>query len=168
MEPITAARDERWTRAARAADMFRGGFVHLHARGEASISEALLALSEASASQSVSLPHLGGQRLAELRRVVDTRKKECSHMPHVISVLDGFQRFERLRGFICHGVATLVLDQRNQWGLGYKLLCFKSKAAVRETIFLTQDDAAALLTELEAAVDRLCPALRHVHKLAKA
>jgi len=91
---------------------------------------------------------------------------ECTHMAHVVTVLDTFQRFDRPRSFLCHGVGTLVLDRREQWCLGYKLLCFRSNLAVRDTLFLTREDAASLLADIEAVVGRLRPALGHVRKAA--
>jgi len=168
MEPIVAATDERWPRAARMADAFRGSFIDHHTRGETMIGEALLALQGDDRKPAVALPHLAGQRLAELRKALDARKSACPHLPHVITVLDRFQRFETVRNMFCHGVATLTLDREGRWCQGYKLLRFRANAAERETLFLTEGDAATLLSELAAAVGRLPQALGHVHKLAAA
>ena len=145
-----------WSALSAAVNLWRGRCLHLFARAEAAVSEALLLLAKDPASN-VTLPLMVGARFDELDRVLATKNDPASKA--ALAALRGARSHDRLRVFLCHGVATVLSDRTGSWHVLLELIAFRNGVEARDELFLTSGKAMARYSTLNADSNRLCQKL---------
>ena len=141
-----------WTDLTVAFNSWRGECLRHFARAEAAVSAALVALSR-EPDATVALPHLVGSRYDELDRALMT--SEAADRKAALLALRCFRKHDKLRVFLCHGVATLLASQAGEWHAVMNLLAFRNGAAVHEELFLSRSKAAIRFETLRVEGQRL-------------
>ncbi|MGP7795597.1 hypothetical protein [Sphingomonas sp. CLY1604] len=144
-----------------AASCWLGRFVQEFACAEAVVSEALAFLaSQASCGGPSLLPHLIGQRFEALRQVVAADGPLAASGARVADILGEFDDLHRHRTFICHGSASVTADLCVGWRIEFNLVAFRKATVERETMTLTNPEAAVILHRLRQLRVRLDGQLR--------
>ena len=141
-----------WTELAFAFNGWRGECLDHFVRAEGAVSAALLALSH-EPGIIITLPHLVGARYDELDRAL--MSNDSANWKAALSALRCFRKHDKLRVFLCHGVATLLASRTGEWHVIMNLLAFRNGIAVHEELFLTRDKAIARFKGLRVEGDRL-------------
>lgn len=141
-----------WTDLTVGFNSWRGECLHHFAQAEAAVSAALVALSR-EPDATVVLPHLIGSRYDELDRALMT--SEAADRKAALLALRCFRKHDKLRVFLCHGVATLLASQTGEWHAVVNLLAFRNGAAVHEELFLSRSRAATRFETLRVEGQRL-------------
>lgn len=124
---------------------------------ETAVSETLLALSAVpNKGAVVTFPHLAGQRLTVLRKLISTDGPFGSDCGALIKALDDFGQYDGLRTMLCHGSAHLTVDKKGQWHLILRLLAFRTGKPHRELMLIDESEAASKLKALSQSRQRLC------------
>jgi hypothetical protein len=135
--------------AAGEIDGWRGRCLDLFARGERAIALSREAAAERNAS--VTIRHLGGQRPADLAKLVnEDTQATAKQSKTLLSSLDAWLAVEGRRAFFAHGVVTALLDRHGAWHA--KLDFTKYQASKRERQSWTCDRQEAL--QFEADLER--------------
>ncbi len=140
-----------WAELAGSFNRWRGECLHHFARAEAAVSAALLALSH-EPTTSITLPHLVGARYDELDRALMTGE---APRKAALLALRCFRKHDKLRVFLCHGVATLLASRSGEWHAVMNLLAFRNGVAVHDELFLTRAKAIARFEILRVEGQRL-------------
>lgn len=136
---------------------WRGRCLDAFSRAEAAVTECLAVMSACPGRGSgVRLPHLVGERLASLTTLVDADGAFASEGAAVAASLAQFRAHDRLRTMLCHGTATVTLDPRGRWTAVFRLVALRSGRVTRDTLALTEAEAAELQRQLSADARRLC------------
>lgn len=162
------ADDSLWESAAQSAQLWRANVIDALAKSEAVVSETLLALVDApQRGSTVKLHQLLGQRLDELEKALKPGGAFSVEGKTALPKLTAFRHYEDLRAALCHGVATVALDRKQQWILLIKLLSLGGNGAKRAVVIYEQQDAEALLAEIVSCGQQLSCALGNVRAAVK-
>lgn len=105
---------------------------------EAQVTNTLVAL--AAADQSVTLPHLVGQRCAALSLALSRAGEKATDAADALAC---WQSHDSLRVFLCHGVAKVTVARDGTWQAVFEVAALRSRKLQRS--FLIVDEAEAEL-----------------------
>ena len=151
--------------AQRAAQMLRGEVIDLFAQIERAVSTVLVhaaALPEYKALKPA-LPHLMGQKLERLRKLMSEAGPLKSRINGVAPLVEKLASFEDLRHFMAHGTVEVALKQNGEPIYIFRMIC-DPDGETDPTLTLTRPEAQsrrarladitkALASKLEAATD---------------
>ena len=152
--------------AQRAAQMLRGEVIDLFAQIERAVSTVLVraaALPEYKALKPA-FPHLMGQKLERLRKLMSEAGPLKSRADEVAPLVDKLASFEDLRTFMAHGTVEVALKQSGEPIYVFSMISAPSDGLTGSTLTLTRpeaqsrravlaDIAKALASKLEATTD---------------
>jgi hypothetical protein len=152
--------------AQRAAQVLRGEVIDLFAQIERAVSTVLVraaALPEYRALKPA-FPHLMGQKLERLRKLMSEAGPLKSRADEVTPLVDKLASFEDLRNFMAHGTVEVALKQGGEPIYVFSMIGAPSDGLADSTLTLTRpeaqsrkarlaDIAKALASKLEATTD---------------
>ena len=128
--------------AQRAAQMLRGEVIDLFAQIERAVSVVLVhaaALPEYKALKPA-LPHLMGQKLERLRKLMSEAGPLKSRIGGVAPLVEKLASFEELRHFMAHGTVEVALKQDGEPIYIFGMIC-DSDGKTNSTLTLTRPEA---------------------------
>lgn len=128
--------------AQRAAHMLRGEVIDLFAQIERAVSTILVhaaALPEYKALRPA-FPHLMGQKLERLRKLMSEAGPLKSHISGVAPLLEKLASFEDLRRFMAHGTVEVALKQDGEPIYVFRMIC-DPDGKIDPTLTLTRPEA---------------------------
>jgi hypothetical protein len=151
--------------AQRAAQMLRGEVIDLFAQIERAVSTVLVhaaALPEYKGLRPA-LPHLMGQKLERLRKLMSEAGPLKSRISGVAPLVEKLASFEDLRHFMAHGTVEVALKQNGEPIYIFRMIC-DADGKTDPTLTLTRPEAQsrrarladitkALASKLEATTD---------------
>ena len=154
-----------YDRAQRAAQMLRGEVIDLFAQIERAVSTVLVhaaALPEYKALRPA-LPHLMGQKLERLRKLMSEAGPLKSRISGVAPLVEKLASFQDLRHFMAHGTVEVALKQDGEPIYIFRMICDPDGNA-DPTLTLTRPEAQsrrarladitkALASKLEATTE---------------
>ena len=152
--------------AQRSAQMLRGEVIDLFAQIERAVSTFLVhaAVLPEYRALKPTFPHLMGQKLERLRKLMSEAGPLKSRTDEVAPLVDRLASFEDLRNFMAHGTVEVALKQSGEPIYIFRMICAPSDGLTDSTLTLTRpeaqsrrarlaDLATALVSKLEAAMD---------------
>jgi hypothetical protein len=143
--------------AQRGALMLRGEVLDQFAQIERAISAILLhaaTLPEYAALRPV-FPHLMGQKLERLRKLMSEPGPLGSRADEVIPLIDKLAPFEDLRHFMAHATAEVALKQNGEPIYVFRMICAPSGKDADSTLTLTRQEAQSRSARLAASAKDL-------------
>jgi hypothetical protein len=154
-----------FSRALAAISEWRGQMIQSFALAELAVSEALLVMVESGDSgKRPKLPHLVGQRSAELAARLADPLFPGTHARPAAKAVERFRRHEPLRTLLCHGVLTVSLTRCGRWVAEFRMLAFKAGSAERSARAIDEGEAARVLAAVATDARNLASALGQVRR----
>jgi hypothetical protein len=141
-------------------DAWRGRCLDLFARGETAVAGALIALSKV--DQKVCFPHLAGQRLAELEKVLAALEPTKKQAEALGAATNNWRELCAERAYFSHGVVTELITRRGEWHARLDFAAFKAKQATPQRRVWSRTEADTLQAELQMGFEALSRELGHV------
>lgn len=159
----TALPREPFERAIREVNSWRGRGLNSFTRGEAAVTECLLALSTAPGRDGlVALPHLLGRRFDALTAAIGVNGPFAPEGRHATNSLARFRSCTELRNMLCHGVTDITLDQKGRWTAVIRLAALRSGRVAREVLVIREEEAEQLASEVTKNSNSLCSCLANL------
>jgi hypothetical protein len=152
-----AAESPLFAEAIRAVNAWRGRCMASFAAVEAQVTNTLVAL--AAADQSVTLPHLVGQRCVALSLALSRAGETATD---AAGALASWQSHDPLRAFLCHGVAKVTVARDGTWQAVFELAALRSKKLQRSFLIIDEAEADLIGRTLHRDRQRLEARLRHL------
>jgi len=159
-----------WDAILAEVNAWRGACLHHFSAVEMSVSETLLALSDAAPSGTdVLLPHLFGPKLEQLVSLTAADGPFSEIGKNAQWELQQYrEHHDNFRNYICHAFLKIAVERSGQWMLAMRLLSFSSGRADRKTLALEQAEALAKLDALKRDGQRLASVLGNLRKTVAA
>lgn len=152
--------EDQWEHAIAQVNRWRGSCVQRFAQTETAVTETLLVLNAVpEKGPSVKLPHLIGQRFEALKFVLGPEGAFAKEGTIAHEAVTAFLVRERLRAFLCHGIAKVALERSGNWIAIFNLTTLRSLKCDRTQLVVTQVEANAILEELKLNGNKLRIAL---------
>jgi hypothetical protein len=129
---------------------WRGRCLEAFTRGETAVTECLAILGQVKGrGDKVKLPHLVGQRLEALSAAISADGPFAAEAGKAAAAtLDLYRRQAGLRNLLCHGTSKVTLDSKGRWTVVLRLVMLRSREISRESLAVTQEEAAILCSEI--------------------
>lgn len=150
--------------AQRGALMFRGEVLDHFAQVERAVSTILVhaaALPEYAALRRA-FPHLMGQKLERLRKLMSEPGPLGARAKEVLHLTDKVATFEKLRHFMAHATAEVALTQSGEPIYVFHMICSFSDDNTDSTLTLTRQQAQSRSARLAASARALASTLEAV------
>jgi len=129
--------------AQRSAQLLRGEVIDLFAQVEHTVSAVLVhaaTLPEYKTLKPV-LPHLMGQKLERLRKLMSEAGPLKARANGVANLVDKLASFESLRHFMAHGIVDVALKQSGEPIYVFRMICARAEGSSDSTLILTRPEA---------------------------
>lgn len=154
-----------WDDAIAQVNRWRGDCLQSFAQSETAVTETLLLLNAVAVKGSVvKLPHLIGQRFEALRLATGPEGAFASEGAKAHDAISAFLVREKLRAFLCHGVAKVALERSGSWIAIFNLTTLRAQRCERTQLVVTQAEANGMLQEIKQCGSRLGTALGNLRK----
>ncbi|SOB81214.1 hypothetical protein SAMN06297144_1459 [Sphingomonas guangdongensis] len=157
----------RWARAKAAAHAWRGEMIDVFAQGERAVTDTLVLIGPA-LTPPLSSALLYGQRLQLLSAAVAAGGSHAEVGQHARHALQRFAALTELRHALCHGAATLALDEASAWILILDLLALRSGGGAKTMHVVREAEAATTLERVASDGRMLAGQLRRLRELVAA
>lgn len=145
---------------------WRGECLNIYARAEQAVVKTLRLAP--GTGHDVHIKHLGGQRLAEMRKLADAVGGTAKQRVAIEAALDTWQEAEDRRRFLAHGVCSVWLNERHEWLAVFDMVTAKGRTLLEERWAVRSEEAEAyrarlhdafqvLSRELGGLCKRMCP-----------
>lgn len=142
---------------------WRGRCLEAFTRGETAVTECLAVLGKVQGrGDKVKLPHLVGQRLEALSAALGTDGPFAPEGGKAAATIDLYCRHAALRNLLCHGTSKVTLDSKGRWTVVFRLVVLRGREVSRESLAITQDEAATLCTEIVAISQKVSAQLGQI------
>jgi hypothetical protein len=148
---VQASQKNGYDAAQREAKMLRGEVIDLFAQVECAVGAVLVhaaALPEYKGLKPA-VPHLFGQKLGRLRKLINGAGPLQSRANGVASLADKLALFEDLRRFMAHGKVEVALKQSGEPIYVFRMICAPSDGSPDSTLTLTRREAQSRRARLE-------------------
>ena len=144
---------------------WRGRCMDAFARAEAAVVESLLGIGLGPAGTPARrLPHLVGQRFERLAAsLAEAAPEGGGDAAAAAAALAAFRIHDRLRPFLCHGVASVALDRRARFVVVLRLWEGSGREFARGALTFDEREACDARDGLVRASRELCAALGRPH-----
>jgi hypothetical protein len=166
---VQPSQKNAYDRAQRAAQMLRGEVIDLFAQAEYAVNEVLIhaaALPEYKALKPA-FPHLMGQKLERLRKLMTEVGPLRAHANKVGPLIEKLASFEDLRRFMAHGIVEVALKQSGDPIYVFSMDCAAFDVSKASTLTLMRPDAQSRTARLADTVKALAPELEAITNSTK-
>jgi hypothetical protein len=148
------------------AHAFRGAFLDKYARLERSIAPILLHASKLPEYETVSArpPHLFGQKIAALRKIVEAKGPMKTGLANLTVYLDELAYYDETRNFMSHAVVETALTEHGATVFIFRMLKLASGRAEQATLTISRDEATMLAKHVGEIVNKAARELDMVGK----
>lgn len=158
--------DIEWDDAIAQVNRWRGECLQTFAQTETAVTETLLLLNGvALKGSSVKLPHLIGQRFEALRLATGPEGTFASEGAKAHGAISKYLVNEKLRAFLCHGIAKVTLERSGSWIVIFDLTTIRAQKCDRTRLAVTQAEAIETLQEIKRSGSKLKTELGNLRKL---
>jgi hypothetical protein len=153
-----------YDKAQRAAQMLRGEVIDLFAQVEHAVNEVLTHTAALPGYKALkpAFPHLMGQKLERLRKLMTEVGPLCAHANRVGPLIDKLASFEDLRRFMAHGIVEVALKQSGDPIYVFRMDGASSDGSQDSTLTLTRPDVQSRTARLADTVKALAPKLEAI------
>ncbi len=145
------------TAAITRSNAWRGQCLHIFARAETAVTEALATLATLpDRSMSVRLPHLVGQRFEALADVMELDGAFAADAAIIRPLVMELKEQMRLRAALAHGVGQVTVDRMGRWTMILRVTGLKAGQLCHDVSIVEEREGEAIRNELHHAMQRLC------------
>lgn len=148
------------------AHMFRGAFLDRYARLERSLGQVLIHASEMPeyAKMRGKLPHLFGQKIAALRKIVESDGPLKAPLAKMAARLDSVAHYDETRSFMSHAVVETAITEHGETVYIFRMVRTVNGRSEHATMTIFRDEAKEIASRLGRAVNEAVQVLDNVGK----
>jgi hypothetical protein len=159
---------DKWSKATRDVNMWRGECLQLFCVAELAIIETLLALkSDKKGGAAVRIGHLAGQRLDEIQRVLGPEGGFAQQGKPAIKSLTSYCELESYRNHLAHNIAKVTIAKTGDWVAVLKRMEVRADQAEEKVLFVEEAKAEIILSDLEKKTRHLTAVLGSLRRTLK-
>lgn len=143
-------------------DGWRGRCNDIYARAERSVGQSLEVAKNR--GKTAKLPHLGGQRLAQMTAIAETCDATARQTAALRAALAEWHNVELRRPFFAHGIATPLQDNHSSWYVMFDFTAYRSNQPAPERWTLSKSEADDFENRLSLAFAGLSRELGQLKK----
>ena len=162
---ITTNDNIQWEDAIAQVNCWRGECLQSFAQSETAVTETLLLLNAVPVrGASVKLPHLIGQRFEALKLATGPEGIFASEGAKAHDAISTYMLSEKIRAFLCHGIAKVMLERSGRWTVIFDLTTLRAKKCDCTRLAVTQAEAIETLQEIKRCGSKLKTELGNLRK----
>lgn len=157
--PVIAL-DDQFTAAMLRSNAWRGQCLHVFAKSETAVTEALATLAGVpDRGKGIKLPHLVGQRFEALAEALRPDGRFAAEGSRTRLLAAAVQQHLPVRAALSHGVGRISIDRSARWTMVLHVTGLKGHGLTRELSVIEERDGQTLLHELSTTMQQLCDAV---------